>query len=124
VVLSYQKQQPPQPPKPKPGNPKPKRWKAEVAEAKSEMMESKASMEVPLTRGDSIQYIYTNAAHSNPLRIVTPVEFIEEGREQVYDKEKYREMLLDAEIILGYFRFRTLYGHTGRRKGDIFLKKL
>jgi DNA polymerase elongation subunit (family B) len=49
-----------------------------------------------LTRGDTIQYIYTDAAHSNPLRRVTPVEFIEEGREQGYDKEKYREMLLET----------------------------
>src|SRR5215510_5438231 len=38
---------------------------------------------VPLTRGDTIQYIYTDAAHSNPLRRVTPVEFIEEGKEQI-----------------------------------------
>jgi len=37
-----------------------------------------------------------DAAHSNPLRRVTAVEFIEEGREQFYDKEKYREMLLEA----------------------------
>ena len=34
---------------------------------------------VPLTRRDTIQYIYRDAAHSNPLRRVTPVEFIEEG---------------------------------------------
>ncbi|MGC2573502.1 MAG: hypothetical protein WA364_18460 [Candidatus Nitrosopolaris sp.] len=58
---------------------------------------------VPLTRGDTIQYIYTDKAHSNPLRRVTPVEFIEEGIEQVYDKDKYREMLLEAaETVLGY----------------------
>jgi DNA polymerase elongation subunit (family B) len=73
---------------------------------------------VPLTRGDTIQYIYTDASHSNPLRRVTPVEFIEEGREQVYDKEKYREMLLEAaETVLGYFGFdRTLFGVTSRSK--------
>ena len=73
---------------------------------------------VPLTRGDTIQYIYTDAAHYNPLRRVTPVEFIEEGREQVYDKEKYREMLLEAaETVLGYFGFdRTLFGGTSRSK--------
>jgi DNA polymerase elongation subunit (family B) len=41
--------------------------------------------EVPLTCGDTIQYVYTDATHSNPLRRVTPVEFIEEGIEQVYD---------------------------------------
>jgi DNA polymerase elongation subunit (family B) len=43
---------------------------------------------VPLTRGDTIQYIYADAAHSNPLRRVTPVEFIDEGREQVYDERR------------------------------------
>jgi hypothetical protein len=36
----------------------------------------------------------------------------------VYDKEKYREMLLEAaETVLGYFGFdRTLYGDTNRNK--------
>jgi DNA polymerase-2 len=59
---------------------------------------------VPLMRGDTIQYLYIDAGHSNPLRRVTPIEFLEEGREQLYDKEKYREMLLEAaETILGYF---------------------
>jgi hypothetical protein len=71
-----------------------------------------------ITCGDTIQYIYTDAAHSNPLRRVTPLEFIEQGREQVYDKEKYREMLLEAaETVLGYFGFdRTLFGGTSRSK--------
>jgi hypothetical protein len=47
-----------------------------------------------------------------------PVDFIEEGREQVYDKEKYREMLLEAaETVLSYFGFdRTLFGDTSRSK--------
>jgi DNA polymerase elongation subunit (family B) len=73
---------------------------------------------VPLTRGDTIQYIYTDAAHSNPLRRVTPIEFIEQGREQVYDREKYREMLVEAaETVLDYFGFdRTLFGVTSRSK--------
>jgi DNA polymerase elongation subunit (family B) len=73
---------------------------------------------VPLTHGETIQYVYTTAAHSNPLRRVMPVDFIEEGREQVYDKEKYREMLLEAaETILGYFGFdRTVYGDAARKK--------
>jgi hypothetical protein len=49
---------------------------------------------------------------------VTPVEFIEEGREQVYDREKYREMLLEAaETVLGYLDFdRTLYGYATHNK--------
>ncbi|MFZ0225117.1 MAG: DNA polymerase domain-containing protein [Candidatus Nitrosopolaris sp.] len=73
---------------------------------------------VPLVRGDTIQYVYTAATHTNPLRRVTPIDFIEEGKEQDYDKEKYREMLLEAaETVLGYFGFdRTLYGDTSRKK--------
>ncbi len=73
---------------------------------------------VPLTRGDTIQYVYTDAAYSNPLRRVTPADFIEEGRQQVYDKKKYREMLLEAaETILGYFGFdMSLYGDASHNK--------
>jgi len=68
-----------------------------------------------LVRGDMIQYIYTDSAHKNPLRRVMPVDLINE--EHDYDKEKYREMLLEAaETILGYFGFdRTLYGDTIRK---------
>ena len=45
-----------------------------------------------------------------------------EGKERMsYDKEKYKEMILDAaETVLGYFGFsRTIYGTkkvTGSRK--------
>src|SRR2546428_6117385 len=69
-----------------------------------------------LTRGDIIQYIYTDAAHNNPLRRVMPLDLLSE--ESDYDKEKYREMLLEAaETILGYFGFdRTLYGDNIRKK--------
>jgi DNA polymerase elongation subunit (family B) len=69
-----------------------------------------------LERGDTIQYIYTDSAHSNPLRRVTPLELV--SGEQVYDKEKYREMLLEAaETVLGYFGFdRTAYGDTPKNK--------
>ena len=71
-----------------------------------------------LVRGDIIQYIYTDSAHKNPLRRVMPLDLISE--EHDYDKEKYREMLLEAaESILGYFGFdRTLYGDTGRKIGS------
>ena len=63
-----------------------------------------------MVRGDIIQYIYTDSAHKNPLRRVMPVDLISE--EHDYDKEKYREMLLEAaETTLGYFGFdRTVYG--------------
>ena len=69
-----------------------------------------------LIRGDIIQYIHTDAAHKNPLRRVMPLDLISE--EHDYDKEKYREMLLEsAESVLGYFGFdRTVYGNSIRKK--------
>ena len=69
-----------------------------------------------LVRGDMIQYIYNDSAHKNPLRRVMPVDLINE--EHDYDKEKYREMLLEtAESILGYFGFdRTLYGDRKKNR--------
>jgi DNA polymerase elongation subunit (family B) len=72
---------------------------------------------VPLERGHTIHYIYTNAAHSNPLRRVTPLNLIDEDNEQDYDKDKYREMLLEAaETVLGCFGFsRTMYGDSSRK---------
>ena len=47
---------------------------------------------------------------------MVPVENTHESNTEEafrYDKEKYREMILDAaETVLGYFRFdRTLYGN-------------
>ena len=41
------------------------------------------------------------------------------GRALNYDKEKYREMILDAaETVLGTFGFnRTVYGDSKKRKG-------
>jgi DNA polymerase elongation subunit (family B) len=73
---------------------------------------------VPLTRGDTIHYLYTDTSHSNPLRRVVPVNLIDECQEQTYDKEKYRDMLLDAaETVLGCFGFSgTLYGDSSRSK--------
>jgi DNA polymerase elongation subunit (family B) len=68
-----------------------------------------------LVRGDIIQFIYTDAAHKNPLRRVMPLDLISE---EYYDKEKYREILLEAaESILGYFDFdRIIYGDAVRKK--------
>ncbi len=60
--------------------------------------------------------------HRNPLRRVALIDSINEGSERLsYDKEKYKEMILDAaETVLGYFGFsRTIYGTkrvTGTRK--------
>jgi len=70
----------------------------------------------PLIRGDIIHYIYRDARHKNSLRRVMPVDLISE--EHDYDKEKYREMLLEAaETILGYFGFdRTVYGDRKKNR--------
>jgi hypothetical protein len=56
--------------------------------------------------------IYTDAHHSNPLCRVRALELVREEEELNYDKEKYREMLLEAaETVLGYFGFdKTVYG--------------
>jgi DNA polymerase elongation subunit (family B) len=62
------------------------------------------------SEGEVIRYIYTNSQHSNPLcRIIS---FKESQISVNYDKEKYKEMILDAaETVLGYFGFnRTVYG--------------
>jgi DNA polymerase elongation subunit (family B) len=71
------------------------------------------------SKGDTIRYIYTNSQHRNPLHRVALIDSINEGSERVsYDKEKYKEMILDAaETVLGYFGFsRTIYG-TKKVKG-------
>jgi DNA polymerase elongation subunit (family B) len=67
-----------------------------------------------LSKGDTIKYIYTNSQHNNPLCRVVPVfNTLENNGKANYDKEKYREMILDAaETVLGYFGFnRILYGN-------------
>ena len=70
------------------------------------------------------KYIHTDSQHKNPLCKVVPVKNKHQNNtEEVfsYDKEKYREMALDAaETDSGYFGFdRTVYGNkknTGARK--------
>jgi DNA polymerase elongation subunit (family B) len=65
-------------------------------------------------KGDTIQYIYIDSRHSNPLCRVTPIENLESLPQ--YDKEKYKEMTLDvAETVLGFFGFdRTTYSNLKR----------
>ena len=64
-------------------------------------------------KGDTIQYIYTDSQHNNPLCRVAPIENILSESLPPYDKEKYKEMVLDAaETVLGFFGFdRTIYGN-------------
>jgi DNA polymerase elongation subunit (family B) len=64
-------------------------------------------------KGDTIRYIYTNSQHKNPLCRVASIDSTNWKKEKLdYDKEKYKEMILDAaETVLGYFGFdRTIYG--------------
>ena len=76
------------------------------------------------SKGDTIKYIYTDSQHKNPLCRVVPVDNTYPCNTEEafsYDKEKYREMILDAaETVLGYFGFdRTVYGNkknTGAKK--------
>jgi len=77
-----------------------------------------------LTKGDTIQYVYTNSQHKDPLCRVVPLEILQKVGEKenngkqnsktlnYYDKDKYREMILDAaETVLRLFGFdRTVYG--------------
>jgi DNA polymerase-2 len=65
------------------------------------------------SKGDTIKYIYTDSQHKNPLCRVVPVDSANGKKEKLdYDKEKYKEMILDAaETVLGYFGFdKSLYG--------------
>jgi len=68
--------------------------------------------------GEGVEYIHTNARHTNPLCRVQPRELIRQGEVMDYDKEKYREMLLEAaETVLGFFGFdRSIYGDTAKKK--------
>jgi DNA polymerase elongation subunit (family B) len=68
-------------------------------------------------KGDTIQYIYTDSKHNNPLYRVTPIENIQSMPR--YDKEKYQEMILDAaETVLGFFGFdRSTYSSLKRNNG-------
>ena len=57
-----------------------------------------------VSRGDNIEYVYTDSQHQNPLSRVVPAQFIRNNDSLAYDKEKYKEMLLDAsETVLGIF---------------------
>ena len=53
------------------------------------------------TKGDTIQYIYIDSQHKDPLLRVVPLEILQKGESSEnsalnYDKEKYRRMILDA----------------------------
>ena len=82
------------------------------------------------TKGDTIQYIYTNSKHNNPLCRIVPLEILQkigqkekDGKESdktlnYYDKDRYKEIILDAaETVLCYFGFdRTVYENPGNNR--------
>jgi DNA polymerase elongation subunit (family B) len=79
---------------------------------------SSVNCKVPL-KGKNIDYVYVNSQHQNPLQRVIPVQNLNDnGSALQYDKEKYKEMLLDAaETVLGIFGFdRTLFGKAKDKK--------
>ena len=78
-----------------------------------------------VSRGDNIEYVYTDSQHQNPLSRVVPAQFIRNNDRLDYDKEKYKEMLLDAsETVLGIFGFdRTLFGKPKDKKWWMQLRR-
>ena len=57
-----------------------------------------------LKRGEVIDFLYVNAAHTNPFRRVISASLLNDLH--YYDKERYLEMVLDvAETILCVFGF-------------------
>ena len=78
-----------------------------------------------VSRGDNIEYVYTDSQHQNPLSRVVPAQFIRNNNSLDYDKEKYKEMLLDAsETVLGIFGFdRTLFGKSKDKKWWMQLRR-
>ena len=63
-----------------------------------------------------IEYIYTDSKHNNPLCRVTPIENLISLPS--YDKEKYKQMILDAaETVLGFFGFDgTVYSNIKKAR--------
>ena len=78
-----------------------------------------------ISRGDNIEYVYTDSQHQNPLSRVVPARFIRDSDNLEYDKEKYKEMLLDArKRSWGIFGFdSTLFGKPKDKKWWMQLRR-
>jgi DNA polymerase elongation subunit (family B) len=81
-------------------------------------LSSKGGVDNHPRKGDTIQYIYTNSQRRNPLCRVVPLEILQKVGEKdgkqnsktlnYYDKDKYREMILDAtETVLKFLGLYT-----------------
>ncbi len=68
--------------------------------------------------GEEVDYIYTDSRYTNPLRRVIPSALVKQAPYISYDREKYRDMLLEAaETVLGYFGFdRTAFGDAPKKR--------
>jgi DNA polymerase elongation subunit (family B) len=63
--------------------------------------------------GETMKYVYTDSQHQNPLNRVITIGLPDLDYSTLrYDRDKYKDMLLDAaETVLGIFGFdRTVYG--------------
>ena len=78
-----------------------------------------------VSKGDNIAYAYTDSQHQDPLSRVVPAQFIWNNDNLDYDREKHKEMLLDAsETVLGIFGFdRTLFGKKKDKKWWMQLRR-
>ena len=78
-----------------------------------------------LTEMSIIQYVYTDSQHQNPSEQGYTSRRLNNNFGIEYDREKYKEMLLDAsETALGIFGFdRTLYGKPKDKKWWMQLRR-
>ena len=74
--------------------------------------------------GETIEYTYTDSQHQNPLNRVI-VAGLDNNFGHNYDKEKYKEMLLDAgETVLDIFGLdSTLFGKSKDNKWWLELRR-
>jgi hypothetical protein len=75
-------------------------------------------------REETIEYIYTGSQHQSALSRVATTS-LDNNFSLNYDREKYKEMLLDAtETVLGIFGFdRTLFGKPKDKKWWMELRR-
>ena len=77
------------------------------------------------SKGDIIEYVYTDFQHQNPLNRIITIRDSDNNSALEYDREKYKEMLLDAaETVLGILGFdRTLFGKSKDKRWWMTLRR-
>lgn len=91
------------------------KYKSLLPHVSAAILLAKKGME--MNAGEGVEYIFTKTHHNNPLYRVVPKAFVEENGDFNYDKEKYRDMLLEAaETVLSIFGFnRMAYGDVPKK---------